>query len=441
MGPAAWSTGSGFSLGRDSAPPRACRGYSAGPMAIRPQPRAPGRQAPPRAPVETTGRGGRSSPMGADCLGKVFPLRVPPACRTGPPAPPESPAPPPLSGPFSRARFSSQVREQRGQIEIQRERGGRRRPRSRVRKGRRGRAASCCGAIRAGRDAGKGNASTPAEMQIAIQNFGRAFSISCCAARRRENAARPACKKLPRAGSLPSSPHRTRRAIFQHFGWLSLFRSQACSIHAAWIPDRHGGQRPSGPHGIARPAGQQCRQCLHRRYKADREFYSLYAAAGSASDDPPATMPVIERPWTDLPQGVVHSTGNPLDVALSGNGFFPSMGRADALHAQRQFSPGRRRPTGHRRRLCRAGAGRRVDLQARARVEILPATARSAGGAVVGPARSRRFHRRGRAGEAGRNYFRQGDPSVRRPPLPEPPSSRASWRLPTPATPKRPCGW
>ena len=57
-------------------------------------------------------------------------------------------------------------------------------------------------------------------------------------------------------------------------------------------------------------------------YKADREFYSLYAAPEAWDAEAPSTMPVIERPWIDLSQGVIHSTGSPLDVALSGSGFF-----------------------------------------------------------------------------------------------------------------------
>src|SRR5437588_4595236 len=56
-------------------------------------------------------------------------------------------------------------------------------------------------------------------------------------------------------------------------------------------------------------------------YKADREFYSLYAAPEALDADSVSTMPVIERPWIDLSQGVIHSTGNSLDVALSGKGF------------------------------------------------------------------------------------------------------------------------
>ena len=95
-------------------------------------------------------------------------------------------------------------------------------------------------------------------------------------------------------------------------------------------------------------------------YKADREFYSLYVAPEALDSDSASTMPVIERPWIDLSQGVVQATGNPLDLALSGNGFFSVAGAGrNPLYAQRQFSPGGRRQAGHRRRLCRARRGRR----------------------------------------------------------------------------------
>src|SRR3954452_15433276 len=60
-------------------------------------------------------------------------------------------------------------------------------------------------------------------------------------------------------------------------------------------------------------------------YKADREFYSLYIGA-AASGDPQtgdvARLPVIENHWTDLSQGVLRTTGNPLDFAIDGEGLF-----------------------------------------------------------------------------------------------------------------------
>ncbi len=60
-------------------------------------------------------------------------------------------------------------------------------------------------------------------------------------------------------------------------------------------------------------------------YKADREFYNLYIspeAADSPGGSTPATLPVIERQWTDFTQGVLTPTSNSLDLALSGKGFF-----------------------------------------------------------------------------------------------------------------------
>jgi flagellar basal-body rod protein FlgF len=60
-------------------------------------------------------------------------------------------------------------------------------------------------------------------------------------------------------------------------------------------------------------------------FKADREFYNLYLSAEAAAPPEgtnPSVLPVIERQWTDFSQGTLTPTGNPLDVALSGKGFF-----------------------------------------------------------------------------------------------------------------------
>jgi len=63
-------------------------------------------------------------------------------------------------------------------------------------------------------------------------------------------------------------------------------------------------------------------------YKSDREFYSLYVApealepALAGFSAAPATLPVIQSHWTDFNQGTLTPTGNPLDLALSGKGFF-----------------------------------------------------------------------------------------------------------------------
>ena len=63
-------------------------------------------------------------------------------------------------------------------------------------------------------------------------------------------------------------------------------------------------------------------------FKADREFYSTYLSAEaclSPGGDIGSLMPVVERQWTDFAQGDLTPTGNPLDVAIKGRGFFVAL--------------------------------------------------------------------------------------------------------------------
>jgi flagellar basal body rod protein FlgG len=68
-------------------------------------------------------------------------------------------------------------------------------------------------------------------------------------------------------------------------------------------------------------------------YKADRESYSIYVSP-EASDVDPTVQPVIERHWTDFSQGLLQSTGNPLDLALSGKGLFAVNGPSGPLYTR-----------------------------------------------------------------------------------------------------------
>lgn len=66
-------------------------------------------------------------------------------------------------------------------------------------------------------------------------------------------------------------------------------------------------------------------------YKVDREFYSLYK--NEIADDE-VLSPVIEKPWTDFSQGTLQTTGKPLDLALSGAGFFAVSGPNGPLYTR-----------------------------------------------------------------------------------------------------------
>lgn len=79
-------------------------------------------------------------------------------------------------------------------------------------------------------------------------------------------------------------------------------------------------------------------------YKRDQEFYSLFTSdqASGADGGPGATLPVVQKQWTDFSQGSLQVTGDPLDVALSGKGFFVVNGPNGPLYTRNgnlQVSP------------------------------------------------------------------------------------------------------
>ena len=71
-------------------------------------------------------------------------------------------------------------------------------------------------------------------------------------------------------------------------------------------------------------------------YKVDREFYSLYQGeqAVPSNGQQPTTLPVIQKAWTDFQQGLLTPTDNPLDLALSGKGFFKVDGPSGPLYTR-----------------------------------------------------------------------------------------------------------
>jgi len=59
-------------------------------------------------------------------------------------------------------------------------------------------------------------------------------------------------------------------------------------------------------------------------FKTDREFYNLYEAS----------LPTVERQYTDFSQGQLLTTGNPLNVALNGRGFFALNGPSGVVYTR-----------------------------------------------------------------------------------------------------------
>ena len=71
-------------------------------------------------------------------------------------------------------------------------------------------------------------------------------------------------------------------------------------------------------------------------FKLDREFYSLYQGEQTSptNGQQPTTLPVIQKGWTDFQQGQITPTGNTLDLALSGKGFFTVDGPSGPLYTR-----------------------------------------------------------------------------------------------------------
>jgi flagellar basal-body rod protein FlgF len=149
-------------------------------------------------------------------------------------------------------------------------------------------------------------------------------------------------------------------------------------------------------------------------YKADREFYSLYAAPEALDSDPVSTMPVIEKPWTDWSQGILQSTGNPLDVALSGKGFLAVDGPGGTLYTRNgnlRLAPDGKLVTSDGYAVRGAG-GAALVLQRSRPIEIASDGTVQQEGQAVGQLALADFRGSGDLVKQGTNYFRAADPAA-----------------------------
>ena len=149
-------------------------------------------------------------------------------------------------------------------------------------------------------------------------------------------------------------------------------------------------------------------------YKADREFYSLYVAPEAQDNDPVSTMPVIQKPWVDLSQGMVHSTGNPLDVALTGKGFFAVQGPGGPLYTRNgnfRAAPDGKLVTADGYAV-RSAQGAPVTLQPSRPIEVSSDGTVRQDGTVIGQLEIVDFTSTAGLAKQGGSYFRVSDPAV-----------------------------
>ena len=150
-------------------------------------------------------------------------------------------------------------------------------------------------------------------------------------------------------------------------------------------------------------------------YKADREFYSLYTAAEAQDSGSSATMPVVQQPWIDLSQGPITNTGNSLDVALSGKGFFSVAGPNGTLYTRNggfHVSAAGQLVTADGYAV-RGATGAPLTAQSSLPLEISRDGTIMQAGQPIGQLDIADFTGTGELAKQGGNYFRTVDPTVK----------------------------
>lgn len=149
-------------------------------------------------------------------------------------------------------------------------------------------------------------------------------------------------------------------------------------------------------------------------YKADREFYSLYTAPEAQDSDSSATMPLVQQPWLDLSQGPITNTGNSLDVALSGRGFFSVAGPNGTLYTRNggfHLSSAGQLTTADGYAV-QSVSGKPVTAQSSLPIDISRTGTLSQAGQPIGQLQIADFTSTPGVVKQGGNYFRAADPTV-----------------------------
>jgi flagellar basal body rod protein FlgG len=154
-------------------------------------------------------------------------------------------------------------------------------------------------------------------------------------------------------------------------------------------------------------------------FKADREFFSIYTG-DDASVDPQTgdiqTLPLVETHWTDLSQGNLINTANPLDFAIDGDGLFAIDTKGGVRYTRNgNFRIGATGVlTAADGSPVRAQGGGPIQLQPGIAVEMLPDGTMQQSGQPVGQLELSTFDRAS-MDKIGANYFVPLDGAKARP--------------------------
>ncbi len=149
-------------------------------------------------------------------------------------------------------------------------------------------------------------------------------------------------------------------------------------------------------------------------FKLDREFYSLFTAADNDEDGAATKLPLIQKQWTDFSQGVLTQTGNALDLALSGKGFFTVNGPSGPLYTRNgsfQLSPTGQLTTADGYAVLDTG-GKPIQTQSQAPIEVGEDGSVTQDGEPLGQIQVVDFQDRSVLQKLGNSYFVPSDPKA-----------------------------
>ncbi len=155
-------------------------------------------------------------------------------------------------------------------------------------------------------------------------------------------------------------------------------------------------------------------------YKTDREFFGLYVSQEAQQadeegiDGSPDQLPVIEKQYTDYSQGAIRATGNPLDFALSGRGFFAVNGPTGPLFTRNgsfKLSAAGVLVTSDGMPLRNKGGGT-IQTRSQSPLEVSADGTVMQDGQSLGGLELVSFDEPKQLGKQGLNYFHQVDPQA-----------------------------
>jgi len=159
-------------------------------------------------------------------------------------------------------------------------------------------------------------------------------------------------------------------------------------------------------------------------FKTDKEFYGLYTSmeaqtAADAEGYLASTNPVVQSQYTDFAQGMLVRTGNPLDLALNGKGFFAADGPSGPLYTRNgnfKLTPDGILTTHEGYRL-RTVEKIPIQTQSNSPLEVTPDGQVLQDGTPLGTLELVNFSNTKVLSKQGSNYFRLEDPQVKPEPV------------------------